>query len=305
MKNTLRAVFICVLAFAWPGGTASAEERQPIIDIHMHPVIDMAPLAEMLSVIDLQGLRVSDSGDALLAETLELLDHYNIVKVILSGDAEAVAKWRTADPKRFIPALQPQRLTADPAHAESLRPLFESGKMEAFGEVSGQYLGFGPDDQAYEPYFALAEEFDIPFGVHMGMGPPGAVQTIAPTYRARLGDPLLLEEVIVRHPKLRVYVMHAGWPMIDNMIAVLYNHPSVYVDVSLINWHIPRKEFHYYLRRLVEAGFGERIMWGSDHGATPDAIHIAVEAIESADFLSAEQKRDIFYNNAVRFLRLD
>lgn len=36
----------------------------------------------------------------------------------------------------------------------------------------------------------------------------------------------------------------------------------------------------------------------------PDAIGTAVEAIEKADFLSAEQKRDILYNNAARFLRL-
>jgi len=32
---------------------------------------------------------------------------------------------------------------------------------------------------------------------------------------------------------------------------------------------------------------------------------MAVEAIESADFLTGEQKRDILYNNAARFLRLD
>lgn len=32
---------------------------------------------------------------------------------------------------------------------------------------------------------------------------------------------------------------------------------------------------------------------------------MAVEGIESADFLDAGQKRDIFYNNAVRFLKLD
>ena len=29
-----------------------------------------------------------------------------------------------------------------------------------------------------------------------------------------------------------------------------------------------------------------------------------IDAIESAPFLSEEQKRDIFYNNAARFLRL-
>ena len=34
------------------------------------------------------------------------------------------------------------------------------------------------------------------------------------------------------------------------------------------------------------------------------AIEIAIATIENAPFLSEEQKRDIFYNNAARFLRL-
>ena len=33
-------------------------------------------------------------------------------------------------------------------------------------------------------------------------------------------------------------------------------------------------------------------------------LGIAIDWIEQADFLTAEQKRDIFYNNAARFLRL-
>ena len=37
----------------------------------------------------------------------------------------------------------------------------------------------------------------------------------------------------------------------------------------------------------------------------PEAIEKAIEGIEKAPFLSAAQKRDILYNNAVRFLRLD
>jgi hypothetical protein len=36
----------------------------------------------------------------------------------------------------------------------------------------------------------------------------------------------------------------------------------------------------------------------------PETLGVAIEAIESATFLSAEQKRDILYNNAARFLRL-
>ena len=36
-----------------------------------------------------------------------------------------------------------------------------------------------------------------------------------------------------------------------------------------------------------------------------EKIDKAIEAIEEADYLTAEQKRDIFYNNAARFLRLE
>jgi predicted TIM-barrel fold metal-dependent hydrolase len=120
-----------------------------------------------------------------------------------------------------------------------------------------------------------------------------------------LNDPLLLENLLIRHPKLRVYVMHAGWPMLNEMIYLLYLYPQVYVDVALIDWLLPRREFHRYLRSLVEAGFGKRIMFGSDATTWPQTQAIGIESIESSDFLTEGQKRDILYNNAARLLRLD
>ena len=98
--------------------------------------------------------------------------------------------------------------------------------------------------------------------------------------------------------------MHAGWPMIDDMLAMLYTHPQLYVDVGIIVYAFPRAEFYRYLQRLVEAGFGKRVMFGSDQMLWPQAIEKAIESIEAAPFLTVEQKRDIFYNNAARFLRL-
>jgi hypothetical protein len=55
----------------------------------------------------------------------------------------------------------------------------------------------------------------------------------------------------------------------------------------------------------MNAGFGKRLMFGSDQMVWPDAIGLAIEGIESASFLTEEQKRDIFYTNAVRFFRLE
>jgi predicted TIM-barrel fold metal-dependent hydrolase len=98
--------------------------------------------------------------------------------------------------------------------------------------------------------------------------------------------------------------MHYGSPLVDEMISVLYSHPQVYVDIAGNNWAHPRPHFYGQLRRLMDAGFSKRVMWGSDQLVWPKAIGVALDAIETAPFLSAEQKRDIFYNNAARFLRL-
>lgn len=62
--------------------------------------------------------------------------------------------------------------------------------------------------------------------------------------------------------------------------------------------------FLQYLEGLVDAGFGKRVMFGSDQMVWPGVIERAIDRIEGADFLSAEQKRDIVYNNAARLFRL-
>jgi hypothetical protein len=231
-----------------------------------------------------------------------MLGRYNIVRAVTTGPLEQVSKWRAAAPDRLIPGVPfddyGQR------EPEVFRRLFTEGKFAVFAEISAQYNGLSPADESLEPYFALAEELDIPVGIHMGEGPPGGPYRGFPKYRARLTSPYLLEEVLLRHPRLRVYVMHYGSPLLDEMISMLYSHPQLYVDTGGNNWLLPRQEFHRHVRRLVEAGFGKRIMFGSDAMVWPQTIAIAIESIQSAEFLTQEQRRDIFYNNAARFLRL-
>jgi len=51
--------------------------------------------------------------------------------------------------------------------------------IHAFAEVQSQCFGIAANDPRMEPYYALAEELDVPIGIHMGPGPPGA-PTILP-----------------------------------------------------------------------------------------------------------------------------
>jgi predicted TIM-barrel fold metal-dependent hydrolase len=113
-----------------------------------------------------------------------------------------------------------------------------------------------------------------------------------------------MEEVLVRHPKLRVYLMHAGYPMLDDLLAVLYAHPQVHVDVGVIVFTQPRPAFYRFLQGIVEAGFEQCVMFGLDQMVWPGVIERAITVIEEAPFLSEPQKRDILYNNAARFLRV-
>ena len=157
---------------------------------------------------------------------------------------------------------------------DSLEKLFKSGEFKVFGEVAIQYEGYSASDTAFDPYLAMAERLDIPVGIHVGCGPPGAPYIGSINYRTKLHSPFVLEDALLRHPKLRIYAMHAGWPMLDDMLGTLYTHPQLYVDLGVICYMIPKKEFYYYLERLVNAGFSKRIMFGSDNMVWPQAIKL-------------------------------
>ncbi len=305
---------------------AGAQQRLPIIDMHMHasPADANGPPPRGLCLPLMLHLSPLDPGrdtfrpasadppcpdpiwspltdEEVMEQTIEVMERRNIIGV-LSGMPERVLRWSAAAPDRFVRAVELEfdRRQISP---DSLRRLFEGGHFVLLGEVESQYYGIAPQDERMAPYWALAEELDVPVAIHMGEGPPGAAYLI-PTYRARLTSPYLLEEVLQRHPRLRVSVMHYGSPLIEEMIAMLGAYPQLYVDIGGIQWAYPREYFYSQLQRFIDAGFGKRVMFGSDQMVWPGVIEPAIAVIEEAPFLSEEQKRDILYNNATRFLRL-
>ena len=308
----------------------AAQQREPIIDMHMHalasdaqgppplgmctpfpeyPAWDPATPYGDLFIAKLKKPACADpiwsptTDDELMNQTLAIAERRNIIGV-LSGPATRVAAWVKADPRRFVRGLSFQLGDKDTPSPAVLRAMHARSELQVLGEVTNQYAGILPDDPRMEPYWALAEELDMPVGVHIGTGPPGVIYLGAARYRGRMHSALTIEEVLVKHPKLRVYIMHAGYPMIDDLLAVLYAHPQVYVDVGIIVYNQPRPAFYRYLQAIVDAGFTNRVMFGSDQMVWPGTIERAIAVIDEAPFLTNQQKRDIFYNNAARFLRL-
>jgi uncharacterized protein len=284
--------------------------RGPIIDVHMHayPADDAIP-ADTLNPATGRRPGVKN-GEAHLQACLAEMKRLNIVKGVVSGGSgdrlAAALHWRETAPDRIIAGAGVRGSAEIPLPPlEVLRKGFADGQLRVLGEVTAQYAGLTLDDPKYTAYLALAEEFDVPVAVHTGMGPPGiSYDPCCRGFRASLGNPALLEEALNRHPKLRVNVMHGGWPYLQETIALLFSYPQVYTDLGALNWALPRAEFHAYLGALMRAGFGKRVLFGSDHMYWPEAIGMAVDAIDAAAFLTPSDKRDIFHDNAVRFLRI-
>jgi uncharacterized protein len=171
-------------------------------------------------------------------------------------------------------------------------------KVDFLGEVLSQYYGISSSDSTLFPYYALAEKYQLPVGVHTGSAGPDHG---CANFSEEMGDPNLMEGLLTTFPNLRVWIMHAGLPYLDNTIRIMKKYPHVYTDISAINnpQIVPPEQFAKAMSRLIESGLEDRIMFGSDNGQ----IDIMITSINALTFLTNAQREKIFYKNAEAFFR--
>ena len=322
-----RCVALLVIAYVPTMAQNTGARVPPVIDVHVHAMdgsfpgaAPMCPNTSKFTASDPRDkeapfgwvqedctpkLYPAANGEY-MKDVLAEMERLNVTAVVF-GDPKSVEKWKEAAPNRVIrgTGFQEGMGGGKRVALDELRKSFAHDGFKVMGEIGLQYEGLSPSDLSVDKYFALAEELDVPVAIHMGTGGSGRANIAMPGFRGSKGDPLLLEELLARHPKLRVQVMHAGYPMIDNMLTLLQANSHVYVDVAGLIWSYPLKEVNRYIERLVEAGFEDRVMFGTDQLIWPKLMAYSIGIVQNADYLTPDQKRDILYNNAVRFLRLD
>lgn len=301
MRMSLGAALVLLAA-----GCMHAESQppgvQPIIDLHRHTPWPGDP---------------DDAGFAAIQEALRA--HHVVSSALFITGREDIEHYRNDGRIRLLlspmfpcPALTAQRkwcaVEADGPMPDAawLDEQLSSGTLAGIGELVFNYAGIAPDDPVMADYWALAARYDVPAFVHMGRGPgpaqgPRRHEGCCPQYQADFGNPALLRPVLQRHPGLRMVLQHAGFDYVDETISLLRDFPNVYVDMSVLNSIGPRALHDASLGKLVDAGFADRIVLGSDD---QDYAPI-IERIEGAAFLTPLQRRGIYYDNAARFLRLD
>lgn len=282
-----------------------------IIDVHRHGTWptgdDDAYRSQILSEMEANGVRLS---------------------VIALTEYDDIENWKDIAPEAFLAGvmLACPRNFAAPLYKcfpedegwvdiDWLRANVVAGKIEAIHEVGPNYYGISIGNLRFEPYFALAEEFDLPVGVHTQRGPPPGARNstrsdpnCCPNYDTEMGNPALLRRVLERHPNLKIWIQHVGSgraggyePFWDETLSLLRDYPQINLDLSITNGPLPIEQYDSSLRVLIEAGFGDRIMMGTDN--LPTALVLG--RLRSIEWMTEDQRDAILYKNAERFFGLE
>ena len=96
------------------------------------------------------------------------------------------------------------------------------------------------------------EEAGRPLMIHTGT-------SIFPGARSLLGDPMLVDDVAVDFPKLKIILAHGGRPLwTEAAFFLMRRHRNVYMDVS----GVPPKKLLDYFPRLAE--ISKKVLFGTD-----------------------------------------
>ncbi len=109
-----------------------------------------------------------------------------------------------------------------------------------------------PNDKIYYPFYAKCCELDIPIQIQIGH----SAQTFVPT----VARPILLDEVAIYFPELKIVGIHIGWPWVEEAIAVAWKHPNVYLGSDAHSPKYWKPEFVQYLKTRGK----DKILFGTD-----------------------------------------
>ncbi len=286
-------IFLAILIL--PGTTLSAQ----VIDVHMHSYTEKNFWVGAAR----NGFASSETALKTMEETIQQMNKNNIQYAVVCGSLESLERYTKAD-KRFIPGYQDYEETLIPI--QQFEALVKSGKIKVFGEVMAVYKGLTLADSSYQPYLAICEKYGVPVAYHSGGSFPDAQNLGWPKYRIKFGDPFLIEDVLVKYPKLKIYLMHAGENFYENTLRMMDGYPNLYADLGVELWlHPLTKDYGTkFLRSAKEYGFLDRVLFGSDQMVWPEAITSSINFLKSLDFLTEAEKEMILYKNAKRFLRI-
>ncbi|GAA2131514.1 4-hydroxyphenyl-beta-ketoacyl-CoA hydrolase [Actinomadura napierensis] len=157
--------------------------------------------------------------------------------------------------------------------------------------------GFAPNDPIAYPLYEAIEELGVPALFHTGQTGIGAGVPGGGGIRLKYSNPMLVDDVAVDFPELRIILAHPSFPWQDEALAVANHKPYVYIDLS--GWS--PKYFPPQLVRYANSLLKDKVLFGSDYPViTPDRWLADFAKLE----IKPEVRPKILKDNAARLLGL-
>ena len=160
------------------------------------------------------------------------------------------------------------------------------------------HQAFFPDDPAFIPLFAKAEELGIPVLMHSGYAAAGANAPGGGGFELAYSRPIPhVDSLAARHPNLTIIMAHPAWPWIQEQVAVALHKSNVFIDLS--GW-APR----YIPKELISEASGrlrKKILFGSDYPYISPVTWL--EQFQELDIRDGSRPL-ILHDNAARILNL-
>lgn len=250
------------------------------------------------------GELVADSAE-LFRQSFEQMDINNVRYGLLSHGTykEAFMEER---PEMFLLSYEPDLSLED--HIEAALEFEQNiinGRYAALGELGLIYAGIPLNTPDLYPYYEVAQKHGIPVFIHTGASGPNPQQVLSPAFRIGTANPLLLEDVIIDFPDLKIVMMHMGWPFFDEALYILGTYPHVYMETSVAIWLLGDQLFNRLLREAVATAGSDKILFGTLQMAWPEVIGRSVTTIREAEYLSIDDKRAILWENAAALFEIE
>jgi predicted TIM-barrel fold metal-dependent hydrolase len=156
---------------------------------------------------------------------------------------------------------------------------------------------FDPGDGMAWPLYELINHYKLPAIFHTGHSGMGTGMPGGGGIRLRYGQPMLVDEVAVAFPDIKIILAHPGWPWTDESLSMALHKPNVYIDLS--GWS--PKYFPPQIIRYANSQLGHKFLFGSDFPLiTPDKW---IAAYDEAGF-KPELRDRILKGNAAKLLGL-
>lgn len=157
--------------------------------------------------------------------------------------------------------------------------------------------GFAPDDRLAYPLYQAIEELGAVALFHTGQTGIGARVRGGGGIRLKYSNPMLVDDVAVDFPDLRIILAHPSFPWQDEALAVATHKEHVHIDLS--GWS--PKYFPPQLVRYANSLLQDKVLFGSDYPViTPDRWLTDFAALDLKDTVRPKILKD----NAARLLGL-